>query len=1557
MEGVDPLVMLTREQVFIGRRYWLNHLSGDIPRSGLPVQYPKSAAFEHAVYTHEFPKHLSSRVLQISKGKKVTLYVALLAALQAWIAKVNGGQSDIAVTIPVLPVSAEDILGRSIIIRNDVPPEATFKEMLERVKGTVTDGYRHQYIGLHEISEQLGLPKEETLSTPLAIAMSGLHDEADIRLLCEGSHEVVIVVESLSEDMNLVFHYNGRLFAPEAMEIYARSFMFSLEQYLAFPDKRIGDALLLSKEEGEKLIGEFNDTDAAYSSELTIPALIEKQALLAPDNIAVCAEGVEITYGELNERANRLASLLIDKGIGTGSYAAILLDRSVEIIVGVLGILKAGAAYVPIEPGFPKARIETILRSLPIRCIVTKTAVMRPFQELIWKIEQLQDVVYMDVTSVQPSPEPVDAGRSGNLWDRVAEESIDRVTAGGFISSYSGLPFSEAEVDEYRDRVVELARPYISRQSSVLEIGCGSGLIAFNIAPMVNRFVGIDPSRRMLEMNRTRSAELQLTNSEWLEGYALQLEEMDESSFDLIIIASAAQFFPGYFYFERVVREAVRCLKPDGALIIADVMDLRRKEMFRDSILEYRKHQGMAANAGAQSDQELYCDESFFADLQCRIPDIGHAEIRHREEGFNNELAYRYDVIVRKGTAVGQGEAWAAEEERIARSRKRSWTLAHIDRYPNSAPRTALTSEHEAYVIFTSGTTGIPKGVVVRHRPVINLIEWVNRTFGVGEQDRLLFVTSLCFDLSVYDIFGTLASGGSIRIASENELSDRERLLDIVRQEPITFWDSAPAALQQLAVLMEIDSDGVMPNPNLRLVFLSGDWIPLTLPDVLKKHFPNVQVVALGGATEATVWSNYYPVRSVEEHWVSIPYGTPIQNARYYVLDSNLQPCPPFVPGDLFIGGECLASGYTDQRITEERFIADPYREQEAAGAKMYRTGDLARWMPDGVIEFLGRSDHQVKIRGYRIELGDIQAQLLKHPRVREALVTDWADSNGSKALCAYYTSSDELPYGELKEYLASVLPDYMIPAYFVPLPAMPITANGKINRSALPGPQDHMGMSDSYEAPENPQEERLAQIWQEVLGLERIGASDDFYALGGDSLKAVQVVAKASEYKVAIGLRDMLQYRTIREIVQAGGGQIQGDAAVGTEAAAGSEAECAMGTSDEDTRRYNTQFDQNVEDIPYYYPCLLGAIYTKLHHETGYPIPRGFLPVGRGLGTVTFSVPLSGLMEDRLPLAVEDTPEFGLTSKLGLEGRPLYFDSAEEALEWCEERMREGILPIGVGTTYFLNYTHDYLMDEDEYGNKLVEGELHIMSGSEIDIHHSHMFLLVDHTERGYKVYDSTYNFYGTIPEAAMLRSVAGPGSLEFLQRFPLKHANARNIIMDLSYERFQPIPLQQLALDLLEKHIQYYTSSEPFEHENKKRVFYSGSAVFQPFREVLEDAFLQEEFHVELYNFVIYRIRKWKYTYLFFRDFLLDAVPFLNLSSLAALIKSVENSIQCLSEHLDRLLGSFDTMNEEPAGIQASLQLVLDGLETIEQEQRKALAALQSELEQQKTSGSMMR
>ena len=305
-----------------------------------------------------------------------------------------------------------------------------------------------------------------------------------------------------------------------------------------------------------------------------------------------------------------------------------------------------------------------------------------------------------------------------------------------------------------------------------------------------------------------------------------------------------------------------------------------------------------------------------------------------------------------------------------------------------------------AYVIFTSGSTGQPKGVMMQHRPVANLIGWVNRTFGVGPGDRLFFVTSLAFDLSVYDIFGILAAGGTVRIASEAEARDPEALARVLCREPITFWDSAPAALGQVVPFLPAAGGD---RSRVRLVFLSGDWIPLPLPGAMTDAFPGARVIALGGATEAAIWSNSYAVGALAPHWVSVPYGRPIANARYLVLDSTLAPCPIGVPGDLWIGGGCLSAGYAgDPALTAAKYLPDPWG---APGGRLYRTGDRARFLPDGNLEFLGRLDHQVKIRGVRIELGEIEAALLAHPAVRDAVAVALegdAGPRGDKRLAAY---------------------------------------------------------------------------------------------------------------------------------------------------------------------------------------------------------------------------------------------------------------------------------------------------------------------------------------------------------------------------------------------------------------------------------------------------------------------------------------------------------------------------------------------------------------------------
>jgi amino acid adenylation domain-containing protein len=425
-----------------------------------------------------------------------------------------------------------------------------------------------------------------------------------------------------------------------------------------------------------------------------------------------------------------------------------------------------------------------------------------------------------------------------------------------------------------------------------------------------------------------------------------------------------------------------------------------------------------------------------------------------------------------------------------------------LEGYPCSNPLPSATSDTLAYVIYTSGSTGTPKGVMVRHRAVVNTIDWVNQTFNVNPHDRLLFVTSLSFDLSVYDIFGILGAGGSMRLVRDQEIREPAKLASLLRSADITMWDSAPAALQQLTPFFA----KIQTNTSLRLVMLSGDWIPVTLPDQVRQTFPNARVMSLGGATEASIWSNWYPIGTVDPSWSSIPYGKPIRNARYHILNDQMQPVPVGTPGELHIGGICLAEGYLNRpELTANRFVEDPF----TIGGRLYKTGDLARYWSDGNIEFLGRIDHQVKVRGFRVELGEIESTLAQYPSVGTAVVQPFRDTTGSIYLVAFIIPKGTVTTSELNDYLHEHLPDYMIPASFVFVSSLPLTPNGKLDRAQLKAPERGTphALSGEFVAPVNDAERALQEVWEEVLNVRPVSVTARFEDLGGQSLMAASLV------------------------------------------------------------------------------------------------------------------------------------------------------------------------------------------------------------------------------------------------------------------------------------------------------------------------------------------------------------------------------------------------------------------------------------------------------------------
>jgi amino acid adenylation domain-containing protein len=433
-----------------------------------------------------------------------------------------------------------------------------------------------------------------------------------------------------------------------------------------------------------------------------------------------------------------------------------------------------------------------------------------------------------------------------------------------------------------------------------------------------------------------------------------------------------------------------------------------------------------------------------------------------------------------------------------------------------------VAPEQLAYLLYTSGSTGKPKGVEVEQGSLVNLLASVGKHPGLTADDVLCAIATLSFDIAATEVFLPLVTGAKLVLLSRDDGADGFRLLKQIMAHDATVLQATPATWR---MLLETPWEG---SPKMRL-FTTGEAFPRDLaPRLLPK---GRELWNLYGPTETTVYS---AVARIVDPAAPLTFDLPVANTQLHIVDANLQPVPMGVTGELLIGGIGVARGYHNRPdLTAEKFIRDPFSSDP--GARLYKTGDLARLKAPGVIEVLGRIDHQVKIRGFRIELGEIEARLAQHAQIKEAVVIAREDTPGRKQLAAYLVTRNgagaELTDG-LREFLESSLPDYMVPAFFEVLPALPKTPNGKINRKALPRPSGKSTTPDRpYVAPRDATETKLAEIWEQVLGREKVGIHDPIFEIGGDSLLIFQITARANQAGLPLALRQVFLLRTIAEI------------------------------------------------------------------------------------------------------------------------------------------------------------------------------------------------------------------------------------------------------------------------------------------------------------------------------------------------------------------------------------------------------------------------------------------
>ena len=830
--------------------YWRSQLAGAPQVLDLPTDRPRPSMESHrgAIFSFAISHEVSQGLAAISRREGITLYMLLLAAFDVLLWRYTG-QEDLLVGVPIANRDRRELEGliglfvNTLVLRNDLSGDPTVQELLARVRERCLDAYAHQELPVEMLVEDLQ-PARDLSRNPLFQVMLVLENASQRPtftapgLKCTpmdadrgATHlDLTLYVEEKEEELKGIFEYATDFFDESSIERMAGHWHAILEAIISNSECHISELTVLNADERQQLLVEWNATENDFPREAYLHQLMERQALRVPEKVAVICKGETLTYRELDQQANRFAHALREREIGIGQHVGVCVERSTDMLAAVLGILKVGAAYVPLDPSFPDERLRFMAEDAELALLVSTSTLAEPF----------------------------------------------------------GLP-----------------------------------------------------------------------------------------------------------------REQQLLLDTD-----ADVV-------------------------ASQSDQPLTLN-------------------------------------------------------------------AESDASP----------EDPAYVIYTSGSTGKPKGVVVPHRAVVNFLTSMAREPSLTENDVLVAVTTLSFDISVLELQLPLAVGATVVIASHDESVDGDSLKTLLETNSSSVMQATPVTWR---LLLEAGWTGGAAFKAL----VGGEALPVDLADQLIAN--DIELWNMYGPTETTVWSTCARITDTSN---GITIGRPIDNTSIYILDAQKNICPIGVPGELYIGGDGVTLGYWKRlELTDDRYIPNPFGT--ASDALIYGTGDKARWLSDGTLEHLGRLDDQVKVRGYRVELGEIEARIAEHPDVRQVAAHLWSVSADDVRIvaCCVPETHGRLASVSLRKHLRSCLPEYMIPQYFLPVDEIPLTPNGKADRRQLPTPTTAESSLGQHEAPANPVEVSIADIWTELIQPARsIGRNDKFFDMGGHSLLALRAL-RQMEQKLGVSL------------------------------------------------------------------------------------------------------------------------------------------------------------------------------------------------------------------------------------------------------------------------------------------------------------------------------------------------------------------------------------------------------------------------------------------------------
>lgn len=1114
------------------KQYWLNKLSGTLPICEIAGDKPRPIVFhfEGSRKVFDIPDGIHTTLNELALKQNATLFMSLLSSLYIFLYRYSG-QGDLIVGTPVAGRSHFDlknIVGffvNTLALRSTLQPDESFNQVLEKIRLNVLEAFEHQDYPFDHLVDQLKLERDTSRSPifNVNIAFQNFETNAETQKImsalkvrpyplhhhsCKWDLEFEFIKRNDGSLYCSLEYYTG-VYSEKMIEILIGNFLSLLESITKNPHLPLADLELAFT--SANLLAEDAQLSTPRSTDC-LHHIFERQVTKTPNAIAIKYENSEISYHELNERANQLACFLkYIKRLSKEERVGILMENSPETLVAILAILKAGGAYVPLDVKAPLERLRTIAKEAELRVIISKKSYINIVNDLQWN-SSVDSYICLDSHDVFNEREVQSSSLANQeLWNQVAEEGSDEISMSGWVSSYTGLPFTSEEMKEYKANVWQKMSPYLHKNSHVFEIGCGSGLTAFTLAPQVSEYIATDLSASILRKNEQKALEIGLKTIKFIPSTADQIDQLQHTAnYNSIICNSVIHCFPGLNYLRKVIEKAINLCAENAVIFLGDLMDQDLKVSLERSMYEFKKSH-IASNYRTKTDwsRELFVSRRFLIDLQNDFPAICKIEFSHKKHTISNELTeFRFDAILHIDKK--------AKKTPSAFKYKQQHDLNDLAQLPKSNLNLSISETSLAYVLFTSGSTGIPKGVMVEHSTVKTYIDWALKTYFQNELPRFPFYSPLSFDLTVTSIFCPLFTGSFLRVFT-GEFD--EVLNGLQKFDDCNVVKLTPSHLSMIV-------EGGRSLSSIRKFIVGGEALYASVVNALHNLYKApISIYNEYGPTEATVGCIVYESKEMCLDQIQVPIGFPMSHVCIHILNNSLKPVPLGSAGEIFIAGHCLARGYlNNQLLTEEKFLAN----FGLGNSKyMYRTGDLGRCLPNGVIEYLGRNDRQVKVKGYRIELNEIEAVLVRHPAIKAVAVAVKEGVNG-KVLCAYYCEQAAVTFAEVREFLLKELPEYMVPSFFMPMDKLPFSVNGKVDYLKLPAPV--LEMRRNILTPETPTQELLLGIWSDVLGIpaNEISIDHDFFELGGDSIIAMRILPKVAIKDILLSIKEIFQFRTI---------------------------------------------------------------------------------------------------------------------------------------------------------------------------------------------------------------------------------------------------------------------------------------------------------------------------------------------------------------------------------------------------------------------------------------------